>query len=126
MIFLRLTTVLLLISLAGCKSANDRAYAEAMQKLTTINQSVLIAESTALLKTTDREKWEIPPASWPPTIKKLNPVEVRNYGGAYLCILLTKWASHDSGFIISADGDTPLGDFYIMKPIASRLFWYAL
>ena len=125
MIFLRLTTVLLLISLAGCKSAYDRAYADAMQRLATINQSVLIAESTALLKASDKDEMDIPQTSWPPTIKKLNPVMVRNYGGASIAILLTKWVSHESGLCIYADGDTTPG-VPIMKPIAPRLFWYAL
>ncbi|MES2661449.1 MAG: hypothetical protein V4689_22715 [Verrucomicrobiota bacterium] len=59
------------------------------------------------------------------TIKKLNPVVVRNYGeGASLGILLTKWVSHESGFFISAEGDTAPGGS-LTKPIAPRLFWYA-
>ena len=127
MTFVRLAIALLLIGLVGCKSANDREYVEAMKRLATVDQSALISESTALLKTSNREQWEIPPASWPPTIKKLNPEAVRNYGGQSLCILLRKRMSHESGFFISVEGDTaPDGSSTIWKPIAPRLLWYAL
>ena len=100
-----------------------------MQRLREVDQSALIAESTALLKEAQAKKlFEIPPEAWPPIVKKLAPVSVHNYNGTSLCIILRKWASKESGFRIYPEDYHSRDESQIgtQRQITPQLYWYAL